>query len=194
MKKIFLLLWQITFDPLKNGLKNIFINGAKLVFFSSEIWGHFAFTFCRYLNPNMRAFIFCRYCPSILFCHQIWKTKKNSKIQGNDMGSFRRSFFPFNALDMPSFNNSVPMYYWENEKLLKLILVQNSLHFIFQEIENLLKLFWFVTSSIPYFMLSFQWLRIKKILKPKLSWIYSSGNFITALISRMANKEQVMEE
>ena len=104
---------KTSFVPLMNVFLILFLKDQKLLvketklFFSSEIWGHFAFTFCRYLNPNMRAFIFCRYCPSILFCHQIWKTKKNSKIQGNDMGSFRRSFFPFNALDMPSFNNSV---------------------------------------------------------------------------------------
>ena len=39
-KKKVLPLWQITFDPSKNGLKKIFINGAKLVFFSPEIWGH----------------------------------------------------------------------------------------------------------------------------------------------------------
>ena len=32
---------------------------------------------------------------------------KNSKSEGNDMGILRRSFFPFYALGMPSFNNSV---------------------------------------------------------------------------------------
>ena len=31
----------------------------------------------------------------------------NSKIEGNTLGILRRSFFPFNALGMPSFNNSV---------------------------------------------------------------------------------------
>ena len=31
----------------------------------------------------------------------------NSKIKGNTLGILRRSFFPFNALGMPSFNNSV---------------------------------------------------------------------------------------
>ena len=56
----------------------------------------------------MRAFKFCRYCPPIVFCPQIWKTKKSSKIKGNTLGFLRRSFFPFNALGMPSFNNSVP--------------------------------------------------------------------------------------
>ena len=34
-------------------------------------------------------------------------TKINSKIEGNTLGILRRSFFPFNALGMPSFNNSV---------------------------------------------------------------------------------------
>ena len=34
-------------------------------------------------------------------------TKMNSKIEGNTLGILRRSFFPFNALGMPSFNNSV---------------------------------------------------------------------------------------
>ena len=34
-------------------------------------------------------------------------TKMNSKIEGNTLGILRQSFFPFNALGMPSFNNSV---------------------------------------------------------------------------------------
>ena len=55
----------------------------------------------------MREFIFCRYCPPIVFYPQIWMTKMNSKIEGNTLGILRRSFFPFNALGMPSFNNSV---------------------------------------------------------------------------------------
>ena len=33
-------------------------------------------------------------------------TKMNSKIEGNTLGILRRSFFPSNALGMPSFNNS----------------------------------------------------------------------------------------
>ena len=36
-------------------------------------------------------------------------TKMNSKTEGNTLGILRRSFFPFNALGMPSFNNSVPL-------------------------------------------------------------------------------------
>ena len=55
----------------------------------------------------MRAFIFCRYCPPIVFCPQIWKAKTSSKIESNALGILRRSFFSFNALGMPSFNNSV---------------------------------------------------------------------------------------
>ena len=55
----------------------------------------------------MREFIFCRYFPPIVFYPQIWMTKMNSKIEGNTLGILRRSFFPFNALGMPSFNNSV---------------------------------------------------------------------------------------
>ena len=79
--------------------------GQNLFFFHQKSEG-IAFTFCRYLYQNMRAFIFCRYCPPIVFCPQIWKTKKSSKIKGNTLGILRRSFFPFNALGMPSFNNS----------------------------------------------------------------------------------------
>ena len=105
MKKKVLPLWQITFDPLKNRLKNIYQWSKTCVFFHQKSEG-IAFTFCRYLNQNMRAFIFCRYCPPIVFCPQIWKTKKSSKIEGNTLGILRRSFFPFNALGMPSFNNS----------------------------------------------------------------------------------------
>ena len=39
-KKKVLPLWQITFDPLKNGLKNIHQWSKTCFFFSSEIWGH----------------------------------------------------------------------------------------------------------------------------------------------------------
>ena len=105
-KKKVLPLWQITFDPLKNGLKKYSSMEQNLFFFHQKSEG-IAFTFCRYLYQNMRAFIFCRYCPPIVFCPQIWKTKKSSKIEGNTLGILRRSFFPSNALGMPSFNNSV---------------------------------------------------------------------------------------
>ena len=107
MKKTEVLpLWQITFDPLKNRLKNIHQWSKTCIFFHQKSEG-IAFIFCRYLNQNMRAFIFCRYCPPIVLCRRIWKTKKSSKIEGNTLGFLRRSLFPFNALGMPSFNNSV---------------------------------------------------------------------------------------
>ena len=54
-------LWQITFDPLKNRLKNIHQWSKTCIFFHQKSEG-IAFTFCRYLNQNMRAFKFCRYC------------------------------------------------------------------------------------------------------------------------------------
>ena len=94
------------FYLLKKGLKNIHQWSKTCCFFHQKSEG-IAFTFCMYLYQNMRAFIFCRYCPPIVFCPQIWKTKKSSKIEGNTLGILRRSFFPFNALGMPSFNNSV---------------------------------------------------------------------------------------
>ena len=99
-------LWEITFNPLKNGLRKYSSMKQNLVFFHQKYEG-IAFTFCRYLYQNMRASIFCMYCPPIVFCPQIWKTKKSSKIEGNTLGILRRSFFPSNALGMPSFNNSV---------------------------------------------------------------------------------------
>ena len=62
-------------------------------------------------NQNLRVFcprmVITRNCPPIIFCPHIWKTKKSSKIKGNTLEILRRSFFPFNALSMPSFNNSV---------------------------------------------------------------------------------------
>ena len=100
-----LLHWWIIFNPFFKGSKVICQRG-KTFFFHRKSEG-IAFTFCRYLNQNMREFIFCRYCPPIVFYPQIWMTKMNSKIEGNTLGILRRSFFPFNALGMPSFNNSV---------------------------------------------------------------------------------------
>ena len=93
------------FWSFKKRIKNF--HQQNLYFFHQKSEG-IAFIFCRYLYQNMRAFIFCRYCPPIVFCPQIWKTKKSSKIEGNTLGILRRSFFPFTALGMPSFNNSVP--------------------------------------------------------------------------------------
>ena len=89
--------------------QKLFVKEAKKFFFHQKSEG-IAFIFCRYLYQNMKAFIFCRYCPPIAFCPQIWKTKKSSKIKGNTLGILRQSFFPFNALGISSFNNSVAYY------------------------------------------------------------------------------------
>ena len=102
------------FWSFKKRIKKYSSMEQNLFFFHQKSEG-IAFTFCRYLYQNMRAFIFCRYCPPIVFCPQIWKTKKSSKIEGNTLGILRRSFFPFNALGMPSFNNSVfCLPHWPN--------------------------------------------------------------------------------
>ena len=80
MKKTEVLpLWQITFDPLKNRLKNIYQWSKTCVFFHQKSEG-IAFTFCRYLNQNMRAFTFCRYCPPIVFYPPIWMIQKSRAI------------------------------------------------------------------------------------------------------------------
>ena len=106
--------WQFLICFLK--YQKLFVKEAKK-FFHQKSEG-IAFTFCRYLNQNMREFIFCRYCPPIVFYPQIWMTKMNSKIEGNTLGILRRSFFPFNALGMPSFNNSVAYFLsWTYQKL-----------------------------------------------------------------------------
>ena len=57
-KKFFLSLWEITFDPLKKE-KNLFRNQGQ-------------FQIRRQCSRN---------CPLIVFCPQIWKTKKNSSLQ-----------------------------------------------------------------------------------------------------------------
>ena len=59
MKKIQVLLMKI-FNPFFKGSKVICQRG-KTFFFHQKSEG-IAFTFCRYLNQNMRAFKFCRYC------------------------------------------------------------------------------------------------------------------------------------
>ena len=94
------------FLSFKKQIKKYSSMEQNLYFFHQKSEG-IAFIFCRYLNQNMRAFIFCRYCPPIVLCPQIWKTKRSSKIEDNTLGILRRSFFPFNALGMPSFNNNV---------------------------------------------------------------------------------------
>ena len=91
-KKRVLSLWVITFDPLKKEKKNY--QWKKNLSFSSEIWGHFAFTFCRYcpqiwkmknLFRNQGQFQIkwqcSRNCPPKVFCPQIWKTKNNLSLQ-----------------------------------------------------------------------------------------------------------------
>ena len=100
------------FWSFKKQIKKSSSMGQNLCFFHQKSEG-IAFTFCRYLNQTMRAFTFCRYCPPIVFYPQIWMTKMNSKIEGNTLGILRRSFFPFNALGMPSFNNSVSNDIWQ---------------------------------------------------------------------------------
>ena len=115
-------------------------------FFSSEIWGHFVFTFCRYLKSEYEGIYLLQVLPakSICWCHLILMKKipfdydwfcplkimafmiiKGNIIcwhflkaftfcryfplyyEGNNSGFLRRSFSPFNALGMPSFNSSV---------------------------------------------------------------------------------------
>ena len=85
------------FWSFKKREKNIY-QCKKNLSFSSEIWGHFAFTFCRYLNQNMRAFTFCRYCPPIVFCPQIWKTKRTQKSRAITLNFWDEVF----SLGMPS--------------------------------------------------------------------------------------------
>ena len=58
-----------------------------MIYFSSHIRGHFAFTFCRYFHQNLKVI--------------------PSDLEGKNSIFFRRSFFPRYALGMPSFNNSV---------------------------------------------------------------------------------------
>ena len=74
---------KTSFAPLINNflvliLKNqkLFVKGAKL-FFSSEIWGHFAFTFCRYLKSEYEGIYILQVLPakSICWCHLILMKK-----------------------------------------------------------------------------------------------------------------------
>ena len=51
-----------------------------------------------YLNQNMREFIFCRYCPPIVFYPQIWMTKMNSKLRAIPWEFWDEVF----SLSMPS--------------------------------------------------------------------------------------------
>ena len=93
-KKKVLPLWQITFDPLKNGLKNIHQWSKTCLFFSSEIWGHCIYFF-RYLNQNMRAFKFYRYCLQIYFLMPSDFDEKNAIVlRGQYPWNFETKFFP----------------------------------------------------------------------------------------------------
>ena len=79
-----------SFSSLINNFKiriKTYLSQRKNFYFSSEIWGRFAFTFCRYFHQNLQVI--------------------PSDLEGKNSIFFRRSFFPRYALGMPSFNNSV---------------------------------------------------------------------------------------
>ena len=56
--------------------QKLFVKEAKL-FFSSEIWGHFVFTFCRYLKSEYEGIYLLQVLPakSIFWCHLILMKK-----------------------------------------------------------------------------------------------------------------------
>ena len=97
MKKKSFVSLRNNFWSSKKREKNIY-QCKKNLSFSSEIWGHFAFTFYRCWNQNMRSFIFCRYCPPIVFCPQIWKTKRTQKWRAITLNFWDEVF----SLSMPS--------------------------------------------------------------------------------------------
>ena len=83
-----------------------YLSKRKNLCFSSEIWGHFSFTFWRYLKSENEGKTFCRYFSSEykgITCRQVIP----SDLEGNFSIFFRQSFFPWYVLGMPSFNNSV---------------------------------------------------------------------------------------
>ena len=87
-----------SFWSFKNRInKNIHQWGKTCFFFHQKSEG-IAFTFCRYLYQNMRAFIFCRYCPPIVFCPQIWKLKRVQKSRAIPWEFWDEVF----SLSMPS--------------------------------------------------------------------------------------------
>ena len=106
MKKYkFLLHWWIFFNPFFKVSKAICQRGKTSFFFIRNLRAlHllFAGNYIRIWGHLYSAGIALQ-----LYSAQIWKAKKSSKIEGNTLGILRRSFFPFNALGMPSFNNSV---------------------------------------------------------------------------------------
>ena len=54
-----------------------YLSKRRNSFFSSEIWGHFAFTFCRYLKSEYEGIYFLQVLPakSICWCHLILMKK-----------------------------------------------------------------------------------------------------------------------
>ena len=84
------LMKNISFSFLINHFKiriKSYLSKRKNFYFSSQIWGRFAFTFCRHFHQNLQVI--------------------PSDLEGKNSIFFRRSFFPRYALGMPSFNNSV---------------------------------------------------------------------------------------
>ena len=92
--------------------------------FSSEIWGHFAFTFCRYcpqiwkmknLFINQGHFQIkwqcSRNCPPKVFCPQIWKTENNLSLQKSREIAVYFSDKVF-SLSMPSVCPHLTTVYW----------------------------------------------------------------------------------
>ena len=95
MKKLQVLLhWCIFFNPFFKG-SNVICQRGKTFFFHQKSEG-IAFTFCRYLNQNMRAFKFCRYCLQKYFLIPSNFDEKKIPLysEGNTLGILRRSFFP----------------------------------------------------------------------------------------------------
>ena len=74
------------------------------VFFSSEIWGHY---FLQVFISEYEGIYILQVLPSNCILPSDLKDKKEFKNQGQYPGNFETKFFPFNALGMPSFNNSV---------------------------------------------------------------------------------------
>ena len=67
---------------------------GKTFFFHQKSEG-IAFTFCRYLNQNMRAFKFCRYCLQKYFLIPSNFDEKNTiEFWGQYPGNFETKFFP----------------------------------------------------------------------------------------------------
>ena len=79
----------------------LFFKGSKVIcqrgktFFFHQKSEGIAFTFCRYLNQNMRAFKFCRYCLQKYFLIPSNFDEKNTIVfWGQYPGNFETKFFP----------------------------------------------------------------------------------------------------